>query len=78
MSVQRIQILNHKKQEMSSLFSKKGLVLSKRADERQDAEVPSDLTTQQLILAYATSAFAKCYQIKVDPDSVVTETPIGG
>lgn len=45
--------------------------------ERRGAKVPSDLTTEQLILAYATSAFAICYQIKVNPDSVVTETPIG-
>ena len=38
--------------------------------ERQGVEVPSDLTTEQLILAYATSAFAKCYQIKIDTDGV--------
>ena len=38
--------------------------------EHQDAEVPSDLTTQQLILAYATSAFMHCYQIKVNPNGV--------
>ena len=37
---------------------------------RRDAEVPSDLTTEQLILAYATSAFAKCYQIKVNPKNI--------
>lgn len=40
--------------------------------ECRGAKVPSDLTTQQLILAYATSAFAKCYQVKVNPDSFVT------
>ena len=27
-------------------------------------EVLSDITTKQLILAYATTAFAKCYQMK--------------
>lgn len=32
--------------------------------ERQDAEMPSDLTTQQLILGYATSVFGECYEIK--------------
>ena len=38
--------------------------------ERRDAEVPSDLTTGQLILAYATAAFAKCYQIKINPNNI--------
>ena len=32
--------------------------------ERQGAAMPSDLTTQQLILAYATTAFKNAYQIK--------------
>lgn len=40
--------------------------------ERRGAEVPSDLTADQLILAYATTAFAKCYQMKVNPNDIAT------
>ena len=34
-------------------------------------EVPTDFTTQQLILGYVTAAFAKCYQLKVKSDTEV-------
>lgn len=39
--------------------------------ERRGEAVPSDLTTQQLILGYATTAFAKCYQMKVDTQRAI-------